>query len=343
MKLTVLSGGTGTPKLLSGLLAADKIDESDLTVVVNTGDDLEISGNLVCPDLDSVLYTLAGIIDEDRWWGIAGDTYSTHERVLELSTRRPSRPYLSSERQADGRRLATHRRFSGIGEFMSFGDLDRATHVVRTALLDQEATLTGATASLVSRMGISAAILPMSDDPVATLVHTRAGETLHFQEYWVGRRGGDPVAGVEFRGVDRACPTEAVVEALRHPVIIGPSNPVTSVGPILALPDVRRLLQETTVLAVSPFLGDQAFSGPADDLMAAQGNPPGTAGLRACYEGFLDGILADVSDNNAPASAAFRTDIAMPDLQGRVRVAAAAVDAVTALAQGHRPGREAVQ
>jgi len=221
---TFLSGGTGTPKLIDG--ARDVLD--GFNVVVNTGDDVEISGNLVCPDVDTVLYTLADRIDRENWWGVRGDTGATHEALTRDGTR--------VERVEPARPLGEGRAFSGDGEFMHIGDEDRATHIVRSSALDAGGTLTEATARVGSWLGVpdETRVLPVTDDRVATYVETDDG-ALAFQVWWVARNGEPAPRGVEFRGGDDAAATDAVLEALEDDVIIGPSNPVTSLGPMLAV------------------------------------------------------------------------------------------------------------
>lgn len=284
-KITFLSGGTGTPKLLDGL-GDTEIDTSDVSVVVNTGDDVEISGNLVCPDIDTVLYTLSGRIDREKWWGVRDDTFTTHERLTSDGTK--------VERVESSRRLGEERAFSGDGEFMRIGDEDRATHVLRTSLLDSGATLTEATCRLSERMGVpdGMRVLPVSDDPIATYIETPDGWE-QFQVWWVAHGGEPPVREVEFRGAEEAEPTEAVLNALDAPVVIGPSNPVTSLGPMLAVEGVREALRDTRVVAVSPFVGGEVVSGPAAKLMRATGLPADSTGVYEAYSDFLDVLVVD--------------------------------------------------
>jgi len=325
--VTFLSGGTGTPKLLSG---ADAVfPPAETTVVGNTGDDVEIGGHLVCPDLDTVLFLRGGVLDRETWWGIEGDTAGTHEELLDLAERaglEGGPRYLPDRRQTAGRRIARWRRFSGVAEFMHIGDRDRAVHVTRTGLIDEGATLTEATARLADAFGLTVDLLPMSDDPVATIVHTDEGP-MHFQEFWVAR-GGDPeIERVEFRGAEDAAATTPVMDALDTPVVIGPSNPITSLGPMLALDGVRESLAETPVVAVSPFVEDRVFSGPADHLMAAEGHDPSTAGVAAAYD-FADAFVLDEADGTDLDRPVVRTDTAIDDAEDAARVARAVRDAL---------------
>jgi len=333
--VTFLAGGTGTPKLLDG--ATRVWDADSIAVVANTGDDVELGGHLVCPDVDTVLFAGGGVLDRETWWGIDDDTTATHAEIRRLADEvgLGTEPrYLDATAQTSGREIARWRRFSGVGEFMEIGDRDRAVHVTRTGLLDEGRTLTEAVRVLADAFDLDVALLPMSDDPVATLVHTAAGETIHFQEYWVARRGEPAVVDVEFRGADDAEPTPAVRDALADPVVIGPSNPVTSVGPMLALPGFEAALSETPVVAVSPFVGDEVFSGPAADLMAGVGRDPSTAGVAEAYP-FADAFVLDADDaTDLPDRHVERTDTRIDDAADAERVARACERALAAVSDG---------
>ncbi|WP_144925101.1 2-phospho-L-lactate transferase [Halorubrum salsamenti] len=331
--VTFLAGGTGTPKLLDG--ATRVWDPAEIAVVANTGDDVELGGHLVCPDVDTVLFAGGDVLDRETWWGIADDTTATHEelrRLAEAAGLETGPRYLDDAAQTAGREIARWRRFSGVGEFMEIGDRDRAVHVTRTSLLDEGKSLTEAIRTLADAFGLDVDLLPMSDDPVATLIHTEAGEPIHFQEYWVARRGEPAVADVEFRGAADAEPTPAVREALDDPVVIGPSNPVTSVGPMLALPGVEAALSETPVVAVSPFVGDEVFSGPAADLMEGVGREPSTAGVADAYP-FADAFVLDDGDpTDLPDRHVERTDTRIDGADDAERVARACDRALAAVA-----------
>jgi len=334
--VTFLAGGTGTPKLLDG--ATRVWDPAEVAVVANTGDDVELGGHLVCPDVDTVLFAGGGVLDRETWWGIADDTTATHEELRRLADEvglETGPRYLDDEAQTAGREIARWRRFSGVGEFMEIGDRDRAVHVARTGLLDEGRSLTEAVRTLGDAFDLDVDLLPMSDDPVATLIHTEAGETIHFQEYWVARRGEPAVADVEFRGADDAEPTNAVRDALTDPVVIGPSNPVTSVGPMLALPGVEAALSATPVVAVSPFVGEEVFSGPAADLMAGVGREPSTAGVADAYP-FADAFVLDDADDTDlrdrhPDLHVERTDTRIDDKDDAERVSRACERALGAV------------
>jgi len=325
--VTFLAGGTGTPKLLAG--AVTHLDPGSVTVVANTGDDVELGGLLVCPDVDTVLFERADLLDRETWWGIADDTDRVETALAEFAAAAGldgDPAYLPAAAQTDGRRLARWRRFAAVPPFMHLGDRDRAVHHVRTALIDQGATLTTATRTLATALGVEVTVLPMSDDPVATIVHTPDGAQ-HFQEYWVHRRGTPSVEAVEFRGADAATPTDAVLAAIRdHPVVVGPSNPVTSIGPMLALPGVEAALEATTVVAVSPFVEDEVFSGPAADLMAGTGTDPSTAGVADAY-GFADAFVLDTEDDTALDRPVVSTDTRIEDRADAARVVEACLTA----------------
>jgi LPPG:FO 2-phospho-L-lactate transferase len=325
--VTFLSGGTGTPKLLAG--AGEVFDPADLAVVANTGDDVELGGLMVCPDLDTVLFERGGVLDRERWWGIDGDSTETHNELRSLSERagfEAGPRYLADERQTDGPQLARWRRFSGISEFMTIGDRDRALHLLRTSLLNEGHTLTETTKRLADAFSLDIALLPMSDDPVATMVHTPEG-AIHFQEFWVAHGGEPAVEDVEFRGTERAAPTEEVLDALSEPVVIGPSNPVTSIGPLLALDGVPEALAETTVVAVSPFVGDRLFSGPAAKLMEAVGLEANTSGMVESYP-FADAFVVDERDPTSLGRPTVTTDIGIEDAEDSARVVRAVADAL---------------
>lgn len=308
-EVTVLGGGTGTPKLLSSINAGH--GPENLTVVANTGDDVEFGDLFVSPDVDACLFTVADRIDTDRWWGLRGDSTATADgiaRFTEAFDLTGGPRYRPPEEQTACRDIADWRRFEPVPEFMTFGDEDRAIHRTRAAAIDRGQSLTAITRKLGVELRSRAAVLPMSDEPVATLIHTPSGP-LHFQEYWVDRRGAVEVTAVEFRGIDRATPTDAVRHALKADVVvIGPSNPVTSIGPIVGLSGVQQLLEDVPVVAVSPFVGDDAFSGPAIDLQRATAGAIGVSGLieQAPY---IDAVVVDTADTTRIDRPTVSTDI----------------------------------
>ncbi|WP_232686066.1 2-phospho-L-lactate transferase [Halobacterium zhouii] len=335
---TFLAGGTGTPKLLAG--GDDVFDPADSVVVGNTGDDMELGGLLVCPDIDTVLFEGGGVLDRETWWGIEGDASVTHDYLAELATDAgvdPGPRYLSDDQQTAGRDIARWRRFSGASTFMFLGDRDRAVHTLRTGLLDEGHSLTEVTRRLADAFDLEVDLVPMSDDPVATMIHTPEG-AIHFQEFWVAK-GGDPeVLDVEFRGAEgseseagaahTATAADAAVEAIRNgPVVVGPSNPVTSIGPMLALDGIRDVLADATVVAVSPFVEEQAFSGPAPKLMEGVGYDPSTTGVADAYP-FVDAFVLDDADGTDLDRPVVRTDTRMDDDADAARVARACRDAL---------------
>jgi len=325
--VTFLSGGTGTPKLLAG--ADDVFPPAETPVVANTGDDVELGGHLVCPDVDTVLFLEGGLLDRETWWGIEGDTAETHEHLRDLAVAAgidPGPRYLPEAAQTAGREIARWRRFSAVAEFMHIGDHDRAIHLTRTGLLDEGHTLTEATRRLSGALGIDRRVLPMSDDPVASIVHTPDGPQ-HFQEWWVARNGDPPVEDVEFRGARTATATDAVLEVLADPVVIGPSNPVTSIGPMVAVEGIREALATTPVVAVSPFVGAEVFSGPAAKLMAAVGYEPSTAGVADAYP-YADAFVLDTDDGTDLDRPVVRTDTAMDDEADALGLARAVAEAL---------------
>ncbi|WP_135303184.1 2-phospho-L-lactate transferase [Haloarcula amylovorans] len=329
--VTFLAGGTGTPKLLAG--ADDVFAPEDSTAVANTGDDVELAGHLVCPDLDTMLFLDGGELDRETWWGLADDTAETHDelhRLADAADLDTGLRYLAEDRQTAGRDIARWRRFSGVAEFMHIGDRDRAVHLTRTSLLDEGRSLTEVTRTLADAFGLDRTLLPMSDDPVATVVHTPNGP-MHFQEWWVGRNGDPPVEDVEFRGGETATATDEVRSALSDPVVIGPSNPITSLGPMLALDGVRNALDEIPVVAVSPFVEDEVFSGPAADLMAGVGRDPSTAGVAESYP-FADAFVLDDDDETPLSRPVVRTDTTLSDGADSARVARAVANALAEVA-----------
>ena len=271
--IVALAGGVGGAKLAQGLAIA--LPPGDLTVIVNTADDFDLYGLRICPDLDTVLYTLAGLADPIQGWGIAGDTFNTLGAIARY----------------------------GRDPWFRLGDRDFATHLLRTERFRDGATLTEATAELAAALGVSTRLLPMTDDPVATLVDTPAGR-LPFQDYFVARRQEDDVVGVVFDGVDAARLPAAVAEAVTTAelIVVCPSNPIVSIGPILAVPGLRQALLDAPapVVAVSPIVGGKALKGPADRMLATLGHEVSAAGVAAMYaaDRLIDAIVID--DRDAP-------------------------------------------
>jgi LPPG:FO 2-phospho-L-lactate transferase len=306
MTLAVLAGGVGAAKFLRGLI--DVVDPASITVIGNTGDDEEFLGLHVSPDLDTVVYTLADAVHPEQGWGLAGDTYTTLEQARHL----------------------------GEDAWFLLGDKDIATHLLRTHLLREGRSLSDATAAIARAFGLQCALLPMSDDRVRTIVTTDAGE-LSFQEYFVRRRWQDEVRALRFDGVERARPAPGVLEALRDAdaIIVAPSNPLVSIGPILAVPGVRDALRETNapVVAVSPIVGGVALKGPADRMLAALGHESSAPGVARLYSGFLDALVIDredaalADDVAATGVRPFVTDTIMRDAESRRALAKATLEA----------------
>jgi LPPG:FO 2-phospho-L-lactate transferase len=270
--ITVLTGGTGGAKFVDGL--RQLLPPREVTLIVNTGDDLEWWGLHVSPDLDSIMYVLAGMLSRDRGWGVDGDTFECLQAMRRM----------------------------GAPAWFNVGDRDLATHLMRTQLLRSGRTLTQATAEIAAALGVQSRILPMSDARVETRVATPDGE-LSFQEYFVRDRYRPQVRGVRFVGAEQSTPAPGVLEAISSAdaVVLAPSNPITSIGPILAVPGIRKALCETQapVAAISPIVGDAAVSGPAGALMAAQKLAVSASGVAQAYEDFLDLLIVDERDTEA--------------------------------------------
>ena len=269
MKVCALAGGVGGAKLAAGL--RDVLSPGDLSVVVNTADDFDLWGLHVCPDIDTVMYTLAGISNPETGWGIAGESFETLKML---------------ERY-------------GEDTWFKLGDRDLATHVLRTARLRSGETLTGVTTGLSLALGVESAILPMSDDPVSTVLETPEGRH-EFQEYFVRRGQRDEVLGVELRGIENATPTGAVLAAISgaDAIVICPSNPVVSIHPILALPGLREAMAHSSApkVAVSPIVGGRALKGPADRMLSSLGHEVSATGVAKIYAGLVDGMVVDSID-----------------------------------------------
>ena len=267
--ITILSGGTGGAKFIQGV--AKLVSAREITVIVNTGDDLKWWGLHVSPDIDSVVYALSGNLSRERGWGFEGDTFECLARMKKL----------------------------GAPAWFQLGDRDLATHLRRTELLRNGATLTEATADIAHALGVETAILPMTNDRVETRVVSTASE-LSFQEYFVRERWQAAVHGVYFSGAEDAKPAPGVLNAIRSSsaIFLAPSNPITSIGPILAVPGIRDALARSsaTVTAISPIIGNAAVSGPAGELMRSAGLPVSCAGVAEAYKDFLDVLVIDEAD-----------------------------------------------
>jgi LPPG:FO 2-phospho-L-lactate transferase len=268
-KVVALAGGVGGAKLAQGL--AEIVSGPDLSVIVNTADDFELYGLHISPDLDTVLYTLAGLANPATGWGIAGDTRATLDAIARY----------------------------GEDPWFLLGDQDFATHILRTHWRREGQSLTRVTARLAAGLGVGTSLLPMSDDRVATMVETADG-WLDFQDYFVARRHQDDVLDVRFDGIESARPTGEVVAAIERAslIVFCPSNPIVSIGPILSVPGIRDAIAQSDapVVAVSPIIGGQALKGPADRMLAARGVEVSPLGVAQLYHGLIDGIVIDEQD-----------------------------------------------
>ena len=269
LKITALAGGVGASKLLLGL--CQTMDPRLLTIIVNTGDDIVLHGLKISPDLDIVTYTLAGIVDPAKGWGFRGDTFHALKRLAGF----------------------------GRANWFNLGDRDLATHIHRTAMLSEGKTLSQAAESIRAALGVKAKILPMSDDPVPTIIESNEGP-LHFQEYLVKRRAEPVVRAVRFVGAESARPAPGVLEALRGTdrILICPSNPLISIGPILAVPLVREELcaQKEKVFAVCPIVGGKSLKGPSDKMLAQLGHQATAFGVAKLYADFTGTFVIDPAD-----------------------------------------------
>ena len=265
--ITVLSGGTGSVKLVRGLARTSK---EDIAIIVNVGDNVWMHGLYVCPDVDTILYGLAGILDEERGWGIKGDSFHFLEQMKLL----------------------------GEDVWFKLGDKDLATHILRTRLIKEGLSLSEATDIIRIKLGVRQKVLPATNEPVETYVITEVGK-LHFQEFWVKRGGRDRVLGVEYKGAEYAKPAPEVLDSIARArrIIICPANPITSIGPILAIPSVKEeLTRAKEVVAVSPIIGSEAISGPAGRLMKGLGIDVSSVGVANLYSEFLDVMVIDEED-----------------------------------------------
>jgi LPPG:FO 2-phospho-L-lactate transferase len=307
--IVLLSGGTGGAKLAAGLLHV--LGNDRLAVIANTGDDIAAFGLHVSPDPDLVTYWLAGVIDEERGYGIAGETYRTFERLVQL----------------------------GAPDWFTLGDSDLATCLLRTELLHEGRRLTEIARYLAEAFGVGAAVLPMCDEPVQTYVRT-GGEWRHFQEYLIKQRSEPEVEDYEFRDVENARVTPEVERAIAaaEVIVIGPSNPIASVGPILAVPGMKALLTsaKAPVVAVSPLVGGHSLKGPTEQFMRCAGLEITDGGIAAHYSGPVKGLIVDRETPSGRASTSgmilHQTETLMRDGEGRARLAAETLDFAQSLA-----------
>ncbi len=294
----VLCGGLGGSRFVDALCRAAGPEQ--VAAVVNVGDDLEILGLHVSPDLDTVLYTLAGRLDEERGWGVRGETTSALEAAATL----------------------------GGETWFTLGDRDIGLHLVRARMLREGVPLSEATRRLAERLGVAARLLPVSDDPVRTFLTTPEGE-LDFQTWFVGRRHADEVTAVRYAGAEAARPAPGVPEAIAEAevVFLAPSNPFVSIGPILAVPGIAEALAGRRVVAISPLVGGKALRGPLAEMMASLGHEPGVRGLASLYEGVATHVLVDPVDAQE-LPGALVAPIVMVAPESRAEVGRAVLEAV---------------
>jgi LPPG:FO 2-phospho-L-lactate transferase len=308
MNVTVLSGGVGGARFLLGMSSVVHLD--NITIVGNVADDIDVLGLHVSPDLDSVLYALAGLSDAERGWGRAHETWNALDTVATL----------------------------GGESWFRLGDRDLGLHLVRTELLRAGEPLSSVTARIVSALGLGCRLIPATDDPLRTFVETPAG-TFPFQTWFVARGHQDEVDAVHYAGAPDARPAPGIVEAIERAdaIVITPSNPYVSIGPILAVEEIRDALVARTVpcVAVSPIVGGLAVKGPADRMLKRLAGGTTPAHVAECYAGLIDALVIDEADGPAELPhgvQAFVTQTLMTDEAARQRLAQTALDAAAAVA-----------
>jgi LPPG:FO 2-phospho-L-lactate transferase len=306
MRVALLAGGTGGAKLGAGM--QEEVG-ADLSVIANTGDDIETLGVHVSPDPDLVTYWLSGEVDEERGWGLRDDTFTVFERLQQL----------------------------GAPSWFGLSDRDLAACLYRRQFIEEGGRPTDAQAQIARGLGVEAKVLPMSDSPVRTKVLTAAGRR-ELQEYLIVDRGEPDVLGVELEGIAEAEPSREVLDALRaaEAIVIGPSNPVISIGPILAVPGLREAIAASPapVVAVSPYVAGEVVKGPTDQFMRALGRPTTAAGVASLYAGLIDGMVVDEADPDPPPAEipTLAAATLMEGASGRARVARIALDFADTLA-----------
>jgi LPPG:FO 2-phospho-L-lactate transferase len=303
VNVVVLSGGVGGARFLRGVTGV--VDPGNVSILGNVADDIEVLGLRVSPDLDSILYTLTGLADEERGWGRAGETWQALDTVDQL----------------------------GGESWFRLGDRDIGLHLVRTELLRHGVPLSEATERITHALGLEAHLLPASDDPLRTFIETPEG-TFPFQTWFVARGHRDEVDAVHYAGAPEATPGPGVLEALAAAdvILIAPSNPYVSIGPILAVAEIRAALEQRTVpcVAVSPLIGGRAVRGPADRMLQRLAGGTTPANVASCYAGLIDALVIDDADAPAKLGADVRsvaTRTLMTDVEAARRLAAAALDA----------------
>jgi len=308
MKVTVLSGGVGGARFLRGVLAV--VDPANVSIIGNVGDDIEVLGLHVSPDLDSVLYALGGVADEERGWGRADETWNALTVAGEL----------------------------GGDAWFRLGDRDIGLHLVRTQLLREGAPLSEATGRLADAFGLRCELMPATDDPLRTFIETPAG-TFPFQTWFVARSHRDEVDAVHYAGAPEARPAPGVIDAIESAdvIAIAPSNPYVSIAPILAVEEIRAAVERRRVpcVAVSPIIGGRAVKGPADRMLKGLAGGTTPAEVAGCYPGLIDALVIDEADAPTELPNGVRTVVTrtlMSDDDARRRLAHAVLDAAGAVA-----------
>lgn len=307
MPVAVLCGGVGAARLLAGMVRA--VPPAEVTAIVNVGDDMVLHGLAISPDIDTVVYTVAGAIDPERGWGLRDETWQA---------------------------MAALERYGGQTWF-SLGDRDLGTHLYRTQRLAEGASLSTVTAEIARAWGLDLAVVPVSDDPVRTMMTLAAtGEETSFQDYFVARRHAEPVAAVRVAGAAEAAPAPGVVEAIAAAdrMVVAPSNPIVSIGPVMAVPGVREAVtaRRDAVVAISPLVGGRALKGPADRLLRELGHDDSVVGVARLYAPFACTLVVDTADAehaDAVRAAGLRcvvTDTIMRDPDAAAALCAVALD-----------------
>ena len=299
MKITALAGGVGGAKLARGL--AEILTSEELTIIVNTGDDFEHLGLKISPDLDSVIYLLAGIANPVTGWGIADDTFTTYDSLRRM----------------------------GAPDWFRLGDIDLATHLTRTYLYKRGDSLTKITRNICDALSVKHMVLPMTDDPVATWIETEESGDIPFQEYFVKKRCEPKIKSVRFAGIETAKPGERVLDSIEQSdaVIICPSNPFVSIDPILSLSEVRESVNRKLTVCVSPIIGGKAVKGPLAKMFLEMGSQPSPQSVIDHYGGLVDCLIVDSSDisgemlNNGSSIIFHAADILIPDKSNQIRLA----------------------
>ncbi|MBP2143705.1 LPPG:FO 2-phospho-L-lactate transferase [Methanococcus voltae] len=286
LKITILSGGTGTPKLIQGFNNIEELDKKNMSVIVNTGEDNWIGDIYLSPDVDTVLYTLSGLINEETWYGVKNDTFECHEQLKKY----------------------------GFDEVLKIGDKDRALKTHKSNLIKKGVKLSDIIDKERKGLGICTKIYPMSNDKVETKIlivdeerdnESNLGDTekhllIKFHDFWINRRGNSKVVDVFYENSNYAEAVEGAIEDIKNSdiIVIGPSNPITSINPILSIPEIRKCLKNKVVYAISPIIGNNPVSGPAGTLMQAKGYEVSSKSVYEMYKDILDVFIIDNTDSN---------------------------------------------